>query len=464
MSGIFEVKSKTVTVIGLGESGLAAALLLDDRGARVKVTEEADTEDVRRNIERLEHRGIEVEAGAHTKDFIAGSDLVVASPGVEDAAPPIRWATEERIPVIGEMELGFRFCEGRIIGITGTNGKSTVTTLIGEILSDAGFTTVVCGNIGNALSGEVDRITKDHWVVLEVSSFQLERIEAFRPAIAIILNITDDHQDRYADFRQYFNEKLKIFLNQKRGDHLILNGDAPYLKAVGDGASSQVDVLTYSARGTANGAFVKDGSIFVAAQGRAREAARVDDILLKGSHNVENVLASCLAGALAGADVRSMRSALGKFKGLAHRCETVGIVRGVTFVDDSKGTTVDSTLRALESSETPVVLIAGGRDKRSDYSVVREAVKKKVKALVLIGEARGKIRAALGDLAQTVDAKTMEEAVASAFALASRGEAVLLSPMCSSFDMFKNYSQRGAAFVEAVKGLGPCEKVNQGKQ
>lgn len=463
MSVPLEVKNKTVTVVGLGQSGLSAALLLDDLGAHVRITEGADSDDVRRNIERLEHRSVEIETGAHTKDFVEGSVLVVASPGVEESAPPIRWAQDARIPVIGEMELGFRFCEGRIIGITGTNGKSTVTSLIGEILKDAGRKAVVCGNIGNALSGEVGRIAKDHWVVLEVSSFQLERIEAFRPHIAIILNITDDHQDRYPDFQRYFNEKLKVFRNQEKEDRLILNYDAPYLRDVGKRAGSRVGVRYYSTREESNGAFVMDGAILVSADGAVREVARVGDIRLKGAYNIENVLAACLAGVLAGAGTRSMQATLGRFAGLAHRCEQVAEVRGVEFVDDSKGTTVDSTLRALESFGKPVVLIAGGRDKRSDYSVIRETVKRKVKGLVLIGEAKEKIRAALGDLAETVDTRTMEEAVTEAFRIASRGDAVLLSPMCSSFDMFKDYSQRGEAFAEAVRRLGSSEGSGSGK-
>jgi UDP-N-acetylmuramoylalanine--D-glutamate ligase len=448
-----DVQNKKVTVVGLGNSGLNAALLLDDVGAFVRITERADNADVRKDIERLEHRDIDLEIGSHTKAFVEGSSLVVASPGVEEGALPIQWAKALGIPIIGEMELGFRFCKGRVIGITGTNGKSTVTALIGEILKDAGLKTVVCGNIGNALSGEVGRISPEHWVVLEVSSFQLERIEEFRPHIALILNVTDDHQDRYHDFGTYFNEKLKIFKNQGEGDYLILNYDAPNLRDPGLGARSRSKVLFTSTRGRTNGAFTEGGKVSCAAGAAETEVCDVADIRLKGLHNLENVLASCLAGALAGASPGSMRDTVKRFKGLAHRFETVGFINGVEFVDDSKGTTVDSTRRALESSKKPVLLIAGGRDKNSDYTAIRDVVKRRVKCLVLIGEAKNKIAHGLRDMAPMAEARTMDEAVERSFKLARRGDMVLLSPMCSSFDMFKDYAHRGRAFKEAVGRL-----------
>lgn len=447
-----DLKNKKVTVIGLGNSGFNAAMLLDDLGAYVRATDSADTAEIRKNIEALEHRDIRAEIGGHSKDFIEGSELIIVSPGVEDSSPAIRWATELDIPIIGEMELGFRLCKGKIIAITGTNGKSTVTALIGEILKDAGMDTVVCGNIGNSLCGEIGRIKDETFVVLEVSSFQLERIEKFKPYIAVILNITDDHLDRYKKFQDYFNEKVKIFCNQNKDDILILNYDAENLKDLKDRANSKV--LFYSRFRTTNGSYVKNDSIWcVSREGKEERISSVRDMILKGLHNVENVLAASLVGELVGVSGNSMRKAIKNFKGLAHRFETVGVINGVEYIDDSKGTTIDSTERALESCDKPVILIAGGRDKNSDYSVIKDLVKEKVRGLVLIGEAKDKIKRALGIAVKTYDAKTMKEAVGMACRLATKDMLVLLSPMCSSFDMFRDYKERGEVFEEAVKDL-----------
>lgn len=444
------LKNKHVTVIGLGNSGINAAILLDDIGAYVRVTDAHDTPDIRRNVEALEHRDIRLEIGGHTKDFVVGSGLVVVSPGIEDSSPPVKWATELGIPIISEMELGFRFCKGRIIAITGTNGKSTVTTLIGEILKDGGKDAVICGNIGNSLCGEAQRIKDGTLVVLEVSSFQLERIEKFKPHIAVILNITDDHLDRYKRFDDYFNEKLKVFSHQDADDILILNYDAANLRRLKDGARSMV--LFYSRLVPANGAYVKGGDIFCSSSnGEEEKILSVSEIGLKGLHNLENVLASSLVGVLAGVGAGSIRNTIMNFKGLPHRFETVDTINGVDYIDDSKGTTVDSTYRALESCARPVILIAGGRDKNSDYSIIKDLVGKKVKSLILIGEARERIKKALGGVVDIYNARTMLEAVETAYGLAKENDLVLLSPMCSSFDMFKDYKERGKIFKDSVR-------------
>lgn len=445
------MKNRSVTVIGLGNSGLNAALLLKSAGAIVRVTEGSDNPMVRKNAAILDEKGIAYELGIHTEDFIRGSEIVVVSPGVENSSPAVKWADKLGLPIIGEMELGYRFCKGKIIAITGTNGKSTVTTLIGEILKDGGKDVVVCGNIGNSLCGEVDKIGKDTWVVLEVSSFQLERIVDFSPAISIILNIRDDHMDRYSRFEDYFNEKLKVFKNQGKGDILILNRDAEELKGLDEKTKSKV--LYYSRLSEANGAFLK-GDVINCAVGAGRgDICRLGEIKLKGLHNVENVLVSVLAGSLAGVDAPSMRGTIEKFTGLRHRFETVCMIDGVEYIDDSKGTTVDSTLRALESCDRPVILIAGGKDKNSDYAAVRDMVQKKVKHLVLIGEAGNRIKELLGSVVHTRDAATMQEAVELSRRLAKANEMVLLSPMCSSFDMFRDYKERGDVFKKAVLGL-----------
>lgn len=447
-----DLKNRLVTVVGLGNSGVNAALLLNELGAYVRATDAQDTPATRAAQKTLSGKNIRVEIGGHSEETVKGSELVVVSPGVEDTSKAVKFAEKFKIPVIGEMELGSRFCEGKIIAITGTNGKSTVTTLTGEILKGGLKDTVVCGNIGNSLCGEIPRIKKDTWVVLEVSSFQLERINSFKPNIAVILNITDDHMDRYKKFSDYFNEKLKVFSNQDERDVLILNQDAKELIPVKDKAASKV--MFYSRLKKTNGAYVKLGKIFSAFSGEApKEICSITDIGLKGTHNIENVLASSLVGLLAGVSADSIRNTIINFKGLEHRFETVDVVEGVEYVDDSKGTTVDSTKRALESCDRPVVLIAGGKDKHSDYGYVRQTVKNKVNHLVLIGEAASAIRKALEGAADMHEAKDMFDAVSIARKLAKNNEIVLLSPMCSSFDMFRDYKERGEVFRKAVKGL-----------
>jgi UDP-N-acetylmuramoylalanine--D-glutamate ligase len=452
-----DIKNKRITVVGLGNSGLNAALLAADNGARVMGTDGRDTPELRKAIEVFKGNDIKAELGAHTKDFVEGSDLVVLSPGVEDQALPVKWAMELKIPVIGEMEFAYRFCKGKIVAITGTNGKSTVTTLIGEMLADGGLDTVVCGNIGNSLAGEISKIKKDTWVVLEVSSFQLEKIEKFKPNISIILNITDDHMDRYTRFDDYYKEKLKIFKNQTRSDALILNYDAENLRGLEKSARARV--LFYSRIEKATGAYLKDGRLTCVLGGEEIDICRASDIPIKGLHNVENVLASSLAASLAGVSSDSIARSIKKFKGLAHRVELVEVIDGVEYIDDSKGTTVDSTLRAIQSSVKPLILIAGGKDKNSDYSIVRDAVKDKVKHLILIGEAKGRIRESLGDLVDTREAQTMDDAVDLAHSLAGKDFQVLLSPMCSSFDMYTSYKHRGDVFKKAVRSIKTRKKT-----
>lgn len=446
-----DIKNKKITVVGMGNSGLNAAMLLKDLGADVRVTESADNGIIRNNIKRLEQKQIPYETGAHTRNFITGASIIVVSPGVEESSPAIKWANELNIPIMSEMELGYKYCKGKIIAVTGTNGKSTVTALIGEILKDASTHAVVCGNIGNSLCGEIGHIRNDTWVVLEVSSFQLERTVDFKPHIAIILNITDDHLDRYSRFSDYFNEKLKVFKNQDEKDALILNRDAKELEGLEKKARSRV--LYYSRISKANGAYLKGDDIIYNKDGRERKVCAVKDIRLKGLHNAENVLVSSLAGMLAGAKPLSIKKTVRNFKGLSHRFETVDIIGGVEYIDDSKGTTVDSTYRALQSCARPVILIAGGRDKNSNYAVIKDIVKDRVKHLILIGEARRRIKEALGGVVETYEAVTMNEAVEMACKLAKEDYVVLLSPMCSSFDMFKDYKERGDVFQKAVLAM-----------
>ena len=422
-----DLRNKRVTVVGLGNSGYNAANLLIDIGADVRVTDSAKSDMTISYAARLESRGARVEYGKHTEDFVKDSDLVILSPGVEDSSLPVKWASRYNVPIIGEMELGYRYCKGKIIAITGTNGKSTVTTLMGDILKCGGRHAVVCGNIGNSLCGEMPRISEDSWVVLEVSSFQLERIEYFKPHIAIILNITDDHMDRYKTFGEYFAAKEKVFKNQLSDDYLVLNYDAEKLRPFKNFARSKV--FFYSRMSRTNGAYLEGKDIICESSGMPVKVLSLSDISLKGVHNTENVTACVLASTLAGVRPDRIREAVRNFKGLHHRVEPVAVIDGIQYIDDSKGTTVDSTKRALESFEKGVILIAGGKDKNSDYTVVRDAVRERVKHLVLIGEAKARIREALGGVVETHDARDMEEAVIIAHGLARSGMVVLLSPM-----------------------------------
>jgi UDP-N-acetylmuramoylalanine--D-glutamate ligase len=349
------------------------------------------------------------------------------------------------------MELGYRFCKGNIIAITGTNGKSTVTSLTGAMLKQGGKDTVVCGNIGNSLCGEIRSIKENTWVVLEVSSFQLEWTEQFKPRISVILNIKDDHMDRYAKFEDYFNDKLKIFRNQDADDFLVLNKDAKELNGLAARTSSRV--LYFSRREKTNGAYVEGRRILCSARGAAEEVCRLDDLKLKGVHNIENVLAASVMARLAGVDAGSIHAAICGFRGLAHRFEIVDSINGVDYIDDSKGTTVDSTCRALESCEKPVILIAGGKDKHSNYCAIKELVEKKVKKVILIGEAAPAIKRSLNGAADISEAKDMDQAVKMASSFAGKDYIVLLSPMCSSFDMYSSYKERGEVFKSAVKRL-----------
>lgn len=445
------MKNEKITVIGMGNSGLNAAILLKDMGADVRITESAGQASVKSNIKRLRQKKIPYETGGHTKEFISGSGLVVISPGVEDSSPALRWANELSIPIVSEMELGYRYCKGKIIAITGTNGKTTVTTLIGKMLKDGGLNTIVCGNIGNSLCGEIGRIKNETWVVLEVSSFQLERIKDFKPHIAVILNITDDHMDRYLRFSDYFNEKLKIFKNQDEKDILILNRDAKELEGLKDAARSRV--LYYSRLLKTNGAYLRGDDIIYNHRSEEIRICAVKDIRLKGLHNVENVLVSSLAAMTVGVKPLSIKSTIKNFKGLSHRFETVDMINSVEYIDDSKGTTVDSTYRALQSCDRPVILIAGGKDKNSNYAVIKDLVRDKVRCLILIGEASQRIKEALEGVVDIREASTMNEAVELAGKLAQDNYMVLLSPMCSSFDMFKDYKERGKVFKKAVLAM-----------
>ena len=453
-----DFRNKKVAVVGLGNSGIESALLLYAEGAIVSVTDNADNENVRRNAKILQEKYIDLEVGAHTRPFLEDAEILVVSPGVEPGALPLRFAAENNIPVISELELGYLFCKGPIVAITGTNGKSTVVSLLGEILRRGGKRVNVCGNIGNALTGEVKNIGKETIAVLETSSAQLERIKFFRPKISAILNITEDHLDKYKNFDEYLAAKEKIFLKQKDKDIAILNYDDPALRKLYGLKKIACKVLCFSKEKKVEGIYCEKGDLKIFLSGKTKLLFRLPDTRLKGEHNLENILAASLAAVLLGVRKEAIEGAVKDFTPLGHRFEKVACINGIDFIDDSKATNIDSTYRALESMNEKVILIAGGKDKKLSYEKITPLLKKHVKKIILIGETRSKMRAIYEKFVMVEEAGTLEEAVKKAYKSASDKETVLLSPMCSSFDMFRDYKHRGEVFRQAVGKLKPEEE------
>jgi UDP-N-acetylmuramoylalanine--D-glutamate ligase len=438
---------KRVTVVGMARSGIAAARALHGLGAVVTITDRKPPDQLAEQVRALGHREIRVEAGGHPDRIFIEADLIVLSPGVP-GIPQVLSAHRRGVPVIGELELGWLLSDAPFVGITGTNGKSTVTTLVGLMLQKAGKKTLVAGNIGNALTETPELLHGQDWIVVELSSFQLEAIDTFRPRVATVLNITQDHLDRYKDMTEYGEAKARIFRNQHRDDILVLNFDDPFVRALASRAPSRVVPFSRLEKHE-NGAFVESGRLMV----RGEAVCGVDEILIKGVHNLENAMAASAVALAAGADRASVAAVLREFPGLEHRLEFVRDKDGVTYINDSKGTNVGAVVKSVEGFTRPVILIAGGLDKGSDFSPLAGLFREKVKLLILIGKATDTMAGALGGSTETVRAKTLGDAVQLAAARAAAGDVVLLSPACASFDMFKDFEDRGRQFKEAVKNL-----------
>ncbi len=446
---MIDLRNLNIVVVGLGTSGIDACLLLHKAGACISATDSRPAEALPERVGKLRDLFIDIEAGGHTDEFLYGADIIVVSPGVSGDSIPLVFASKNNIPVIGEMEIGYQLCRGQVVAITGTNGKSTCVTLLGEILTRAGKKNIVCGNIGNSLCGEVDKIDKDTIVVLEVSSFQLEHIVDFKPKISCVLNITEDHLERYKGFDDYVKAKLKIYSRQDRNDVAVLNYDDPNLSMPEPRPAAKI--LFYS-RVTApeNGIFFRENCFYLQKNGKPEKLFDMPDTRLKGFHNIENIMAVAACALNLGVDPGVISEAVKEYSPLGHRMEDSGTVNGVCFIDDSKATNVDSTKRALEGLEGGIILIAGGRDKGGDYLAVKDEVVSKVKKIVLIGEAAEKIRKAFEGIVPLEKADSLEQAAEAAFLSSSPGDKVLLSPMCSSFDMFRDYKHRGDVFKGAV--------------
>jgi UDP-N-acetylmuramoylalanine--D-glutamate ligase len=454
---------KKTVVIGLARSGLGAANLLSAMGLEVTVTDSRPGEELAEYTSRLAP-SVGLALGGHPREIFEGAELIVVSPGVPLNIEPLRRAREAGVTIISELELACRLLgDVPVYAVTGTNGKSTTVTLLDMMFKKSGTKSVLAGNIGNALSEEVlkrvngsMRVRGIDCVVAEVSSFQLEAVEKFRPAGAAILNITPDHMDRYHSIHEYREAKAKIAMNQGEGDFLVLNADDPQCREVYRHLkeSGKMALWEFSRKSEVEGVFLKGDSVYYNL-GPAGEGVliRPGEIRIKGIYNLENAMAASAMALLAGCHIDAVRESLREFPGLEHRLEFVREIGGVSFVNDSKGTNVGAVLGSLESFSSPIVLIAGGRDKAGDFTQLRDAVKGKVKAIVLIGEAKDKIKDALCELTECFLAKSLEEAVQKAKEVASKGDVVLLSPGCASFDMFEDFEDRGRKFKGLVNGL-----------
>jgi len=449
---MMELKDKRVLVVGLGKSGVASALFLKERGARVTVSDTKSGDELRDEIPALLDQGITVETGGHGERTFHGQDLIVVSPGVPVDAPPLVQARALGETVIGEIELASRFLPGPIVAITGSNGKTTTTALVGEILTAGGRPTLVGGNIGTPAISLAERATPESVIVLEVSSFQLETIEKFHPKIAVVLNVTPDHLDRHRTFEAYAGAKARILENQTDNDFAVLNADDPTCVAMA--ARTRAHVFWFSRRKEVQrGAWAHEGRILFRDDRGQREIMLTSEIPLKGAHNLENVLAAVCAGSLMGCAPDRIRQAVREFKAVEHRLEYVATIRGVDYYNDSKATNIDATIKALEAFPGNIHLILGGKDKGSDYTVLNDLLRKRVKRVYTIGAAAAKIESQIKNV-EVVHAETLEHALHKANAAAEPGDVVLLAPACASFDQFKNYEQRGKAFKEIVRGLG----------
>jgi UDP-N-acetylmuramoylalanine--D-glutamate ligase len=451
---MMDLKNKRVLVVGLGKSGLSAAMFLRAQGARVTVSDTRSAVALAKEIPALLEAGIMVESGGHGLLTFRRQDLIVVSPGVPMDTPEVKQVVAFGLPVIGELELASRYLHGQVVAITGSNGKTTTTTLVGKIFEDAGVPTLVGGNIGLPVIELVAKSTEESVSVLEVSSFQLETIEEFHPQIAVVLNITPDHLDRHGSFENYAAAKTRITERQTADDFLVLNAEDKAAQMVALKTKAQIYWFS-GRRPIKQGAFVHGESIlFVAREGAKAEAVMpVSEIPLKGAHNVENVLAAVCTARLGKISAESIRASVAAFKAVEHRLELVKVLNEVEFYNDSKATNVDATMKALASFPGGIHLILGGKDKDSDYSLMSELLKERVKIVYTIGSAAEKIERQLQGVVKIVPAETLQVAVAKAAKGATIGDVVLLSPACSSFDQFENYEQRGRVFRQLVNEL-----------
>jgi len=452
-----EVAGKRVAVIGLGRSGQAAVRLLQRLGARVTVADQKPSSELAAALGGLSAGDVEIHGAGAYEPALRGAEVVVVSPGVPMAIAPLQRARQAGVRIIGELELASRHLTGRVLAVTGTNGKSTTVTWIGELLRGAGYAPFVGGNLGTPLAeAALASLDGKAWdlVVAEVSSFQLETIETFHPWIGAVLNVTPDHLDRYPSMEAYAAAKLRLFENQGDADYAVFNADDPWLSR--SSVRSRGARIEFSRTRPVERGLYLDGNVMILSNlyGRREEVCRIDALQVKGVHNIENAMAAAAVAALAGCPMDAISQGLRVFRGLEHVMEVVRVLRGVAYVNDSKGTNVDATIKALESVPAPVILIAGGREKGGEYPGLAEVVRHKAKRVILLGEARARLREVLAGACLITEAASLRDAVRDAASTAAAGDTVLLSPACASFDMFADYKDRGRQFKEAVHELG----------
>ncbi len=452
-----EIADKNILIVGLGKSGAASARFLKKQGAKVTVTDMADEQKLGLYLKELDGMNITMELGQHRIETFKQADLIVVSPGVPHTILPIKKAKEKGVAVVGEIELAARFIKEPIVAVTGTNGKTTTTKLLGEMLENSGIKVFVGGNIGNPLINYVEKEEKAQVIVAEISSFQLDTIDTFRPKVSVLLNITKDHLDRYPDFEAYVKAKGRIFENQREDDTAVLNGSDPLIRLLCENIKAK-KVFFSCDQDDAPGENGKDATvmgkkIIIRLAGNGIRSIDLSCMSLPGRHNKENISAACLAALAAGGTFEGIEHALKKFKGLSHRLEYVLAINGVSYFNDSKATNVDAVARALESFSAPVILIMGGRDKDNDFSALGDLVRLHAKKLIVMGETSEKIKSALASFVSINSASSMEDAVFQAYREAAAGDIVLLSPACSSFDMYNSYAERGEHFCRVVKKL-----------
>ncbi|MCL6639382.1 MAG: UDP-N-acetylmuramoyl-L-alanine--D-glutamate ligase [Firmicutes bacterium] len=457
-----ELQGKKVLVVGAAKSGLAVTRFLLGKGARAVLTDSKKLP-ISGELAELAAEGAVMRLGEYPAVRPGDFDLLVVSPGVPLTVDPVREGYENGVPVLGELELAWRFISSPVVAVTGTNGKTTTTTLIGEILRKAGYNTLVAGNIGLPLVTGVEQYGPDDYIVAEVSSFQLETTSLFRPKVGLILNITPDHLDRHGNMENYIKAKARIFMNQGPGDFTVLNyDDGNTRRLAGDVPGG---VLFFSRRRELEkGAYVRGGQIVYNLGSGVVEVCPAARLAIPGAHNLENALAATAAAAAAGVGADVLAETLTSFQGVSHRLEFVAEINGVRYINDSKGTNPDASIKALEAYDAPIVLIAGGKNKGSDFSEFAAKVKEKVRAMVVLGQCAADIAAAARakGFTEILSAGGFQEAVLLAHRAARPGEIVLLSPACASWDMFNSYEERGDLFKEIVRELAGRLMKNNG--
>jgi len=447
-----DIKDKKISIIGAVRSGIAAAKLAKEMGAIPFVSDSNNAEKLKDAKNQFDELGIEYEFGSHSQN-VYNCDFIVTSPGVPSNATVLVTAREKGIEIYSEVEFASWFCKGKVAAITGSNGKTTTTTLLNHVINESGFKCYAAGNIGNAFTSIVNEVGKDDYVSLETSSFQLDHIKDFKPNFAMILNVTPDHLDRYDNsLKNYKASKLRIFENQNRDDCLILNADDLNLNNVAEDSSVQKYYFSTKMR-LHNGAYYKNGEFIYVINGESEKVCDAEDLLIKGEHNFANALAVMIVAKIIGLSNESIARAFSTFEGVEHRLEFVREINGVTFINDSKATNVDSVWYALKSFDEKIFLILGGKDKGNDYNRIKDLVKERVQKIYAIGSSKDKVYEFFNSIVEVEKKETLQGCVVSGLNDAKEDGIILLSPACASFDMFKNYEHRGEVFKEAVMGL-----------